>query len=128
MLLVVSVGAGPHAQPVGSTGRVIHVEPMGQDHEAFRFRKLMADHLAQRGFTVAAEADRADLILVTTLSTPVVGGETRAYASAELRRRDGTAVWTSDFPANAGWRQARGRDATPRLAEEIAAAVHDRSS
>ena len=128
MLLIVSVGAAPQAQPPTFAARVIHVEPMGQDHEAFRFRKLIADHLAQRGFTIAADAGRADLILVTTLSTPVIGGETRAFASAELRRRDGSAVWAVDFPANDGWRQARGREAIPKLAEEIAAAVHGRSS
>jgi len=128
MLLIVSVSAGSYAQPAHSSARVIHVEPMGQDHEAFRFRKLIANHLAQRGFTIAADAGHADLILVTTLSTPVIGGETRAYASAELRRRDDSAVWAIDFPANDGWRQARGREATAKLAEEIAAAVHDRSS
>lgn len=111
LVVLIAMGLG--------TGQVrIDVQPMGTDHEAMYFQKLLTDHLARSGYQ-----PKQPLVLVTTLSTPVVGGETRAYATAEVRAADGREVWSDEFPKSDGWRQARGRDALRKLAEEIVSAV-----
>ena len=125
VLVAMGLAAGQERATLSGQGARdvrIHAEPMGTDHEAVYFQKLLNDHLARGGY---AASDRATqkLLLVTTLSTPVVGGETRAYATAELRAPDGRVLWSGEFPENDGWRQARGRDAIRKLAEEIVAAV-----
>jgi hypothetical protein len=128
LLVTLGLGASHQARPPAGVGRQVYIEPMGQDHEAVRFRKLMTDHLVRSGFSIASDAAGAELILSTTLSTPVVSGETRAYASAEVRTRDGNVSWTGDFPAREGWVQTKAREAVAKLAEEIARAVSERSS
>ena len=128
VLVTLGLGLDAQSQPPAAVTRHVFVEPMGDDHEAFRFRKLLSDGLARNGFSIARERGEADVVLATTLSTPVVGGETRAYASADVRRHDGTVLWRAEFPDNDGWRQSRGRDAVTKLAEEIVAALQRRSS
>ena len=132
MFLTLGVGTGGQATtPADDTRQVtrqVYVKPMGNDHEAVRFRKLMSDHLIKLGHAVTSDAATADLVLETTLSTPVVSGETRAYASAEVRNREGKIIWTGEFPASEGWVQTKARDAVRKLAEEIAAALVRRST
>jgi hypothetical protein len=127
VLVAMSFGGGDQPAPPGSIATQIFVEPMGTDHEAVYFRKLLSDHLRRAGLATA-DTPSSPLVLVTTLSTPVVGGETRAYATAELRAGDGRVQWSTEFPKSDGWRQARGRDALTKLAEEIATAVARRPS
>jgi hypothetical protein len=123
MLVVLGLGAEQARLPQpASPGVRIHVEPMGTDHEAVYFAKLLSDHLGRAGYQ-PSEKTTEDLRLVTTLSTPVIGGETRAFATVELRAGDGRVLWSGEFPENDGWRQPRGRDALRKLAEEIVTAV-----
>ena len=127
VLIAMSLGSGQQPAPSGATSNQIFVEAMGTDHEAVYFRKLLNDQLARAGYG-GADTPKAQFVLVTTLSTPVIGGETRAFATAELRAADGRMLWSDEFPKNDGWRQARGRDALRKLAEEVAAAVARRPS
>jgi hypothetical protein len=127
VLVAMSLGSGDQATPQGSIATQIFVEPMGTDHEAVYFRRLLIDHLRRAGLATA-ETPTSPQVLVTTLSTPVVGGETRAYATAELRAPDGRVLWSGEFPKSDGWRQARGREALTKLAEEVAMAVARRPS
>lgn len=128
VLVMMGLGAGHDRvlQPA-APGIRIQVEPMGTDHEAVYFARLLRDQLARAGFQ-PSDLPKEHLRLVTTLSTPVVGGETRAYATAELRAADGRVLWSDEFPRSDGWRQARGRDALRKLAEEIVTAVERRPS
>ena len=127
VLVAMSISGGDQPTSSGASAPQIFVEAMGTDHEAVYFRKLLTDHL-QRAGLATTDSQASPLVLVTTLSTPVVGGETRAYATAELRASDGRVQWSSEFPKSDGWRQARGRDALTKLAEEIATAVARRPS
>lgn len=127
VLVAMSLGSGRQTTPPELLSTPIFVEPMGTDHEAVYFRRLLTDHLRRAG-RATADTPTSQLVLATTLSTPVVSGETRAYATAELRAADGRVLWSSEFPANDGWRQARGRDALTKLAEEIATALARRPS
>jgi hypothetical protein len=127
VLVTIGLGAQERVAPPGQTAMRIEAEALGTDHEAVYFQKLLNEQLARAGYA-PPDVSRRSLTLMTTLSTPVVGGETRAYASAELRAADGRVVWSDDFPKDDGWRQARGRDALRKLAEEIAAAVARRPS
>lgn len=127
-VVTLGIGVNGQARPSATEPVKVYVEPMGQDHEAFRFRKLISDHLARLGFTVASEAGAADLVLITTLSTPVIDGETQAYASVEVRGPDRKVLWTGEFPASEGWVQTKAREAVTKLAHEIAVAVQRRPS
>src|ERR671911_3178457 len=96
-LALIALGSGRQPTLPGSIGTQIVAEPMGTDHEAVYFHKLLNDHLTRAGYA-GPDRPKERLVLVTTLSTPVVGGETRAYATAELRTSDGRVLWTDDFP------------------------------
>lgn len=124
LLLAVAATGAAKTQAVASLAgiRSIYVEPMGQDHEAVRFRKLLSDELTKAGFTIVADADDgADAVLSSMLSTPVVDGHSRAYAEVELTRRNGPRVWGGDFPSRRRW--PSGQDYVKKLAEEVAGAL-----
>lgn len=126
-LIAMTLGGGQQLALPGSPPNQIFVEPMGTDHEAMYFRKLLNGHLTRAGYG-GLDAPGSPLVLMTRFSMPVIGGETRAFATAELRAADGRVLWSDEFPKSDGWRQARGRDALRKLAEEIAAAVARRPS
>ncbi len=121
LLTTAVLSAGQGAPPVTASGK-IYVEPMGQDHEALRFRKLLSDGLSKAGLPIVKEAAEADLVLSSTLSTPVVSGDSRALASVALTNRQGQTIWDGEFPSSKRW--PSGRDYVKRLAEEIVAALH----
>ncbi|MBI1874499.1 MAG: hypothetical protein HYS05_11540 [Acidobacteria bacterium] len=124
-LFVVAVSLGPQTPSPIAPIQKIHVMPVGQDHEAVRFRKLLVDDLLKAGFAVVADERDADAILSGTLTTPVVDGHSRAYAEMELMDRNGRRVWGRNFPSRRRW--PSGQDYVRKLAEEIAAAMKSAS-
>jgi hypothetical protein len=53
VLVAMSLGSGDQATPQGSIATQIFVEPMGTDHEAVYFRRLLIDHLRRAGLATA---------------------------------------------------------------------------
>lgn len=121
LVLAADTPAFQTSSPVVNARR-IYVAPMGQDHEAMRFRKLLSEGLVKQGFTIVVDQRDADATLATTLSTPVVEGHTRAYSEVALEDATGRRIWGGDFPTRKRW--PSGADYVRKLADEIVSALH----
>ena len=76
--------------------RQIYVGEMGRSDEARRFRLLLQDQLAKKGFVVVEKIEDADAILTGALSVRVdEGSQARAYI--RLDAQNGERLWARDF-------------------------------
>lgn len=121
-----SLGADkPSAKP-GVTNlyevQKIYVDEMGKSDDSDRFRLLVREKLADKGFTMVDTPDEADGILKGALATQLSQGTTRARASVYLKSQSGAALWNDDF----GVRLAFGphRDSIKLRAEDVADGLH----
>lgn len=75
----------------------IYVGSMGETDEAERFRLLLEEALAGKGFTVVDGSDKADAILTGVLSVRVHDKKTQARVYVKLSTRVGARLWGKDF-------------------------------
>ena len=75
----------------------IYVGTMGETDEAERFRLLLEEALAGKGFTVVDGSDKADAILTGVLSVRVHDKKTQARVYVKLTTPKGERVWGKDF-------------------------------
>jgi hypothetical protein len=100
----------------------IYVDEMGKSDDSDRFRLLVREKLADKGFTMVDTPDEADGILKGSLATQLSQGTTKARASVLLKSQSGTTLWSDDF----GVRFAFGphRDSIKLRAEDVADGLH----
>jgi hypothetical protein len=78
----------------------IYVDEMGTSSEAARFRLLVEDQLAARGFTVVDKAERADAVLggiVSVDQSGFYGGPADISVTARLISSDGHRLWSGNM-------------------------------
>jgi hypothetical protein len=75
----------------------IYVGDMGKADEASRFRLLLEDELAKRGFTIVDSADQADGILTGVLSLRVLDENSQARVYVTMNSPGGQRIWARDF-------------------------------
>lgn len=75
----------------------IYVGDMGTLDTAERFRLLLEEQLARRGFQIVAREDRADAVLSGVLSLPVIEDEGKARITLQLKSLDGDLLWSGNF-------------------------------
>jgi hypothetical protein len=91
----VSTNQEARQQKLGLVQR-IYVGGMGRADEASRFRLLLQDQLAEKGFTVVDKPADADAVLKGALSIRVDdGSEARVYVTLETL--NGDRLWARDF-------------------------------
>jgi hypothetical protein len=100
----------------------IYVGDMGKADEAERFRFLVGDELAKKGFKVVDRAEDADAVLTGALSVRVGDDSTEARAFVKLESRAGERLWAKDFGSRILILNPFDRkEPTKRRASEIAA-------
>lgn len=77
--------------------RKIYVGDMGRGDEAERFRLLLEEQLARRGFTVVGRAEEADALLTGALSVRVYDEKSEARVFVRLESPAGARLWSRDF-------------------------------
>jgi hypothetical protein len=77
--------------------RKIYVGDMGRDDEAERFRFLLEEQLARRGFTVVGRPEEADAVLTGALSVRVYDEKSEARVFVRLESPAGARLWSRDF-------------------------------
>lgn len=85
------------AQPKLQLIQKIHVGSMGDADEAERFRLLLEEQLAVRGFTVVDKPEAADAVLTGALSVRVQHEKSRARVYVKLSTPQGERLWGRDF-------------------------------
>ena len=75
----------------------IYIGNMGDADEADRFRLLLEEQVARKGFTVVNSADKADAILTGALSVRVHRNSSTARAYVTLHTPKGQRIWGRDF-------------------------------
>jgi len=78
----------------------IYVEEMGTSTEAVRFRLLLEDQLAEKGFTVVSKTEQADAILggaVSVARSGFFGGPADISVTARLTSPDGARLWSANM-------------------------------
>jgi hypothetical protein len=103
----------------------IYVGEMGQTDEAARFRLLLKERLARKGFTVVERAESAEAIMTGVLSVRVLdeGSEARVYVT--LKTPAGERLWGRDF-GNGIFKHLLSFKEPVRLrAEDVARALRD---
>jgi hypothetical protein len=78
----------------------VYVEEMGTSPEAARFRLLLEDQLAKKGFTVVDKAEKADAVLggvVSVAQWGFYGGPADISVTARLISSDGTRLWSGNM-------------------------------
>jgi hypothetical protein len=103
--------------------RKIHVGDMGNDDEAERFRLLLEEQLARRGFTVVGRPEQADAVLSGALSVRVGDDKTEARVFVKLESAAGERLWARDFGHKRFRNPLSLKEPTRRRAEEVAEAL-----
>ena len=85
--------SGPQLHQV----RTIYVGNMGDADEADRFRLLLEEQVAKRGFAVVNSPDKADAILTGALSVRVHRNSSTARVYVTLHTPQGQRLWGRDF-------------------------------
>lgn len=75
----------------------IYVGNMGDDDEAGRFRLLLEEQVARKGFAVVDSAEKADAILTGALSVRVHRNSSTARVYVTLHTPNGQRLWGRDF-------------------------------
>jgi hypothetical protein len=75
----------------------IYVGNMGDADEAGRFRLLLEEQVARKGFTVVDSPEKADAILAGALSVRVHRSSSTARAYVTLHSPKGQRIWGRDF-------------------------------
>ena len=75
----------------------IYVGNMGDDDEADRFRLLLEEQIAKKGFTVVYSPEKADAILTGALSVRVHENSSTARVYVTLDTPKGQKLWRRDF-------------------------------
>jgi hypothetical protein len=75
----------------------IYVGNMGDDDEAGRFRLLVEEQVARKGFAVVDSAEKADAILTGALSVRVHRNSSTARVYVTLHTPKGQRLWGRDF-------------------------------
>ena len=75
----------------------IYVGEMGDDGEAERFRLLLEEQLAKKGFTIVGRPADADGVLTGALSVRVFDDKSEARVYVKLDTPDGIRLWSRDF-------------------------------
>lgn len=118
-LFICAALLGPAAQTVKlHEVQRIHIGEMGKTDEAERFRLLLEEQLAKKGFTVVETPDQADAILVGVLTVRVHEEDATAQATVYLKTKDGVKLWWGDSQPSYKWNQSR--EAVKARAEAIA--------
>ena len=97
--LTFSVWADSTAQDESKLHEIhrIYVGNMGSDDEAYRFRLLLEEQVAKKGFAIVDSAEKADGILSGALSVRVHRNNSTARAYVTLHTRNGQKLWGRDF-------------------------------
>lgn len=77
--------------------KAIYVGNMGDDDEADRFRLLLEEQLARKGFAVVISPEKADAILTGALSVRVHRSSSTARVYVTLHTPKGQRLWGRDF-------------------------------
>ncbi|HEU4476948.1 MAG TPA: hypothetical protein VFR80_00435 [Pyrinomonadaceae bacterium] len=85
--------SGPQLHQV----RTIYVGNMGDADEADRFRLLLEEQVAKKGFAVVNSPDKADAILTGALSVRVHRNSSTARVYVTLHTPQGQRLWGRDF-------------------------------
>jgi hypothetical protein len=80
-----------------ATVESVHVGEMGTSDEAARFRLLLEEELAERGFQVVEDKAKADAVMTGVLTVRVYDDELVARAKVALKDRTGKRIWGGDF-------------------------------
>ena len=75
----------------------IYVGDMGDDDEAGRFRLLLEEQVARKGFTVVNSTEKADAILTGALSVRNHRNSSTARVYVTLHTQKGQRLWGRDF-------------------------------
>ena len=75
----------------------IYVGNMGVNDEADRFRLLLEEQVAKKGFVIVDSPDKADAILTGALSVRVHRNNSTARAYVTLHTSKGQKLWGRDF-------------------------------
>ena len=75
----------------------IYVGNMGDDDEADRFRLLLEEQVAKKGFAVVDSPEKADAILTGALSVRVHRNSSTARVYVTLNTPKGQRLWGRDF-------------------------------
>jgi hypothetical protein len=95
---------------------------MGKADEAERFRFLLGEELAKKGFKVVDRAEDADAVMTGALSVRVGDDSTEARVFIKLESHTGERLWARDFGHRAVILNPFDRkEPTKRRAAEIAA-------
>jgi hypothetical protein len=98
----------------------IYIGDMGKADEAERFRLLVGDELAKKGFTIVERAEDADAVLTGALSVRVGDDSTEARAFVKLQSQTGERLWARDFGNHFFSNPFDRKEPTKRRAAEIA--------
>lgn len=105
--------------------RKIYVGDMGRADEAERFRLLVGEELAKRGFNVVDRQEDADAVLSGALSVRVGDDSTEARAFVKLETQNGVRLWARDFGNRLVYNPFSRKEPTKRRASEIAKELRD---
>jgi hypothetical protein len=100
--------------------QTICVGEMGQTDEAARFRLLMQEELAKKGFTVVPQPEKADALLTSVVAPGLSGGAPSAPATVELHSLAGERLWGGEYPRRSALFKHAIRDAVRFRAENVA--------
>ena len=100
--------------------RKIYVGDMGTADEADRFRFLLEEQLAKKGFQIVARPEEADAVLSGALSVRVMDDSTQARAFVKLETASGQRLWARDFGHKMIFNPFTRREPTKRRAVEVA--------
>ena len=78
----------------------IYLEELGTSAEAARFRLLLEEKLADKGFTVVQRVEDADAVMSGALSVSasrVYGGTSDVGVTIQLKSRAGERLWSGNF-------------------------------
>jgi hypothetical protein len=103
----------------------IYVGDMGKADEAERFRFLIGEELAKKGFTIVERAEDADAILSGALSVRVGDENTEARAFVKLESQGGVRLWARDFGNRLIFNPFKRKEPTKRRASEIAQGLRE---
>ncbi|HYN86740.1 MAG TPA: hypothetical protein VER32_15930 [Pyrinomonadaceae bacterium] len=111
------------AQRARADVQKIYVGDMGTADEADRFRFLLEEQLAKKGFTVVATEVEADGVLTGALSVRVHDKKSEARVFVQLNAPGGAKLWAKDFGHKRLVNPFSFKEPTRRRAEEVAEAM-----
>lgn len=130
-LLLSFSGLGAHAVQLQTAQdklrqvRKIYVGDMGTTDEAARFRLLLQDQLAERGFTVVDEQGDADAVLTGVLSVRVLDDGSHAHVYVRLETPGGERLWGRDFGQGKFRHLLSMKEPVRRRAEDVARTLRE---